>query len=180
MNKGHRTKLSLLGICWHQERWSIMIIGKRWVVSTQEKRMMPLIILLSSFFRFFRFEIAHTTPHTYPICSWDSLPNLRPPNIFLVNWPIKKWRLQNILFLRNSKGLASAIWPIYHRCERGRFLVYASCLTISNHDLLSSNGKAGGLILGKKDGKKKTRLIKLDISKPLMIFISQRSEELRL
>jgi hypothetical protein len=62
-------------------------------------------------------------------------------------------------------------------CEYGRFPMSASCVTISNPDSLS--GSATGVNPGKRSWRS-TYLNELDVRKPMMVSISQRSEELRL
>ncbi len=66
---------------------------------------------------------------------------------------------------------------IDYRCEDGRFPVSVSYLTISNPDLLSSieTGVNPGIRSWKS-----TYLNEIDVRKPLVVSISQKSEELRL
>ncbi len=64
-----------------------------------------------------------------------------------------------------------------YRCEDGRFPMSASCVTISNPDSLSSN--ASGVNPGIESWKS-THLNELDAKKPLVVYISQRGEELGL
>jgi hypothetical protein len=64
-----------------------------------------------------------------------------------------------------------------YRCEDGRFPVPASCVTISNPDSLSSSET--GVNPGIRSWKN-TYLNELDVRKPLVQSISQKSEELRL
>jgi hypothetical protein len=66
---------------------------------------------------------------------------------------------------------------IDYRCEYGRFPVSASCVTISNPDLLSS--RETGVNPGIRSWKS-TYLIELDVWKPLVVSISQETEERRL
>jgi hypothetical protein len=69
------------------------------------------------------------------------------------------------------------IYSIDYTCEDGCFLVYSNWMTIRNPDLLSSSGT--GVNPGIRSWKS-TCLIELDVRKPLVVSISQKSEELRL
>ncbi len=64
--------------------------------------------------------------------------------------------------------------PIDYRCDDGRFPVSASCVTTSNPDLLSSSEKG---VNPEIRIWKSTYLNELDARKPLVLSISQRSEE---
>jgi hypothetical protein len=81
-------------------------------------------------------------------------------------------------YIRNFESthcLACSIHVDFRR-ENAHFSVSASCVTISNPDLLSSNET--GVNPGIRSWKK--HLNELDVRKPLVVSISQRSEELRL
>jgi hypothetical protein len=69
------------------------------------------------------------------------------------------------------------IQPVDYRCEDGRFQVSASCVTISNPDYLSRSVTVVNPVIRSW---KSTHLIELDLRNPLVVSISQRSEELRL
>jgi hypothetical protein len=100
--------------------------------------------------------------------SWNLFPNLDgcchcPRPDFYINFLFSPSRV----YIRS----------IDHRCEDGRFPVLASCVTISNLGLLSSSETV--VNLGIKSWKS-SYLIELDVRKPLVVSISQTSEELRL
>ncbi len=68
-------------------------------------------------------------------------------------------------------------WTIDYKCGDGRFPVSANCVTISNLDLRSSSET---WVNPGKRSEKSTHLNELVLRKPLVVSISQRSEELRL
>jgi hypothetical protein len=78
----------------------------------------------------------------------------------------------------NRKALLpTACEDIDYKCEDGRILVSTRCVAISNPHLLSSSKT--GFNPGIRS-LKNTHLNGLDVRKPLVVSISQKSAELRL
>jgi hypothetical protein len=87
------------------------------------------------------------------------------------------YRLHICLELKRSPFWVNWELAIDYRCDDGGFLESVSCVTISNRDLLSSSET--GVNAGTKSWKC-TYMNELDVRKPLVVSISQGSEQLTL
>ncbi len=83
----------------------------------------------------------------------------------------------HVLWPTSQRSITQSIYSIDYRYEDVRFQVSASCITISNLDLFSSSETGVNPAIRSW---KITFLIEHDVRKPLLVSISQRSEELRL
>jgi hypothetical protein len=81
---------------------------------------------------------------------------------------------------RSIIGYNHRLWIVvneYYRCDDGRFLVSASCMTITNTDSRSNSEAAIGFNQGRRSLE---TLIDLNVMKSSLVSILQRSEEKKL